>query len=316
MRFITLLILLFSTTALAGAPATKVAILMFDKVQIIDFAGPYEIFGQAKFDVYTVSSDGKPVTTAMGLSVNPSHSFADLPPVDIVLVPGGNVQKIMHDKSVLNWIKNRKNDSEHILSVCTGSHILAQAGLLDDQQATTFHRALEGLAKDYPKVEVLHDRRFVDNGQVITTAGLSSGLDGALHLVAKIQGQDAAKTIAMHIEYDWDPSQGFVRGLMADRYLPDNDYQWPEDIQFERLAAFGDKGQWQNRYLAKTEATKEVLQAVYVKAMKAHDQWKSIPAEDGKLSWQATIDTQRWIHSFWLETDADAYLLHQQIKRD
>ncbi|GAB3012823.1 DJ-1/PfpI family protein [Bowmanella dokdonensis] len=312
-----ILTLLVSHSALAQAQPVKVAILMFDDVQIIDFAGPFEVFGQAGFEVYTVSADGRPVTTVMGLSVNPSYSFDNLPGVDVVLVPGGEVHDVMRRSDVQAWLKQRRQDSRYIMSVCTGSHILAEAGLLDNLQATTFHRALDGLAEDYPDVEVLRDRRFVDNGQIITTAGLSSGMDGALHLVSTIKGVEAARTLAMHIEYDWDPKQGFVRGTMADRHLPDNDYEWPEGIKFERQASFGDQQSWQNRYLAKTTRGAADLQATYVKAMAAHKDWAPQAAIAEHLSWAATIEGQPWVHEFWVETGdkPDTYLLHQQIRR-
>lgn len=160
----------------------KVAILMFDEVQIIDFAAPYEVFGQAKFEVFTVSKNGKPVTTAMGLSVNPHYSFANMPEADAILVPGGDTGKVMHDQQVLSWLKTQQVKVGHILSVCTGAHILAEAGLLDGKAATTFHRALDNFEKDYPAIAVKRQQRFVDNGQIVTSAGLSSGIDASLHL--------------------------------------------------------------------------------------------------------------------------------------
>ena len=245
------IVALFALPVQANKPFT-VAILMYDDVQIIDFAAPYEVFGQAQFEVFTVSSSGKPVTTTMGLSVNPTYSFATMPAADAILIPGGDTQRVMHDEKVLSWLKTQQKSAKHILSVCTGAYILAESGLLDGKSATTFHRALDGFEKDYPAISVARQQRFVDNGQIITSAGLSSGIDASLHLVSQVLGQDRARTVALHLEYDWDPAGGFVRANMADRMLPHNEYHWPEGILFDRLSALGDEQHWQIKYQAIT----------------------------------------------------------------
>jgi putative intracellular protease/amidase len=252
----------------------KVAILMFDEVQIIDFAAPYEVFGQAKFEVFTVSSNGEPVTTAMGLSVNPTYSFASMPDADAILVPGGNTHQVMQDKKVLSWLKAQQGKAKHILSVCTGAHILAESGLLDGKSATTFHRALNSFETTYPAISVERDKRFVDNGQIVTSAGLSSGIDASLHLVSKVLGQDKAQTVALHLEYDWDPNGGFVRASMADRMLPENEYSWPDGITFDHISSFGDAQRWQVKYQANTRATAQHLMQVYKAAMARHADWQ------------------------------------------
>src|SRR5690606_10246758 len=112
--------------------------LLFDGVQIIDFAGPYEVFGQAGFGVTTLSHDGKAVTTAMGLRVTPDAAFDAAPALDVLLVPGGDVQDAERDPKVLAFVRGHARSSRHVLSVCTGSFILAGAGLLDGLRATTF----------------------------------------------------------------------------------------------------------------------------------------------------------------------------------
>lgn len=273
----------------------KVAILMFDQVQIIDFAAPYEVFGQAKFDVYTVSKDGKAITTAMGLHVSPEYSFANLPKVDAVLVPGGDVDKVMHDEEVLRWLETRAKSLEYVLSVCTGSHILAEAHLLDGLQATTFHRQIDYLRENYPAINVVNDRRYSDNGKVITSAGLSSGMDAALHLVSNVQGLEAAKTIAHHIEYDWQQDEGYIRAQMADQYYPQLDYRWPENIEFSKLASYGDKQNWRLKYAVKTQASAEQLRDVVQQAMTKLSQWQGLPSSiENQLLWQHDIAGQNW----------------------
>jgi len=292
-----LILPLLSLPVLANKPFT-VAILMFDEVQIIDFAAPYEVFGQAKFEVFTVSATGKPLTTAMGLSVTPKYSFANMPDADVILVPGGDTSEVMHDEKVIGWLKAQQGKVEHILSVCTGAHILAESGLLDGKSATTFHRALERFEKDYPKISVRPDKRFVDNGQIVTSAGLSSGIDASLHLVSTVLGEDKARTVALHLEYDWDPNGGFVRASLADRMLPQNEYDWPDGILFDRISAFGDEQRWQIKYQVKTSATAQSLIQVYKTAMARHDNWQvkdTGAALQGE--WLGVADNEGWLIS-------------------
>lgn len=243
-----------------GTAPVRVGIVLFDGVQIIDFAAPYEVFGQAGFSVATVSPDGESVTTAMGLSVSPDHGFDDAPAFDVLLVPGGEVHAASTDPVVLDFVRARGAAARHVLSVCTGSHILAAAGLLDGLSATTFHAALDRIAADYPAIRVVRDQRWVDNGRVVTSAGLSSGIDAALHVVARLRGEDAARTAALHLEYDWHPDDGFVRGRMADRLLPRlDDVQWPRDIAFERVVAVGDERHWRARHRITSRTPRDEL---------------------------------------------------------
>lgn len=292
--FVTLLLTLYCASA-AAEDKFKVAILLFDEVQIIDFAAPYEVFGHANFEVFTVSKDGKPIQTVMGLDVTPKYSFANMPTVDAVVIPGGNVHDAMEDANIQNWLKAQKKTAKHLLSVCTGSHILAEAGLLDGQSATTFHRAIDWLQNDYPKIDIQRDKRFVDNGQIIVSAGLSSGMDASLHLVGKVLGMDRAKTIAMHIEYDWNNDNGFVRATMADTRLPNNKYDWPKGVEFALASSYGDDDYWQKTYKVTTKVAKERLVAAFAKAMTAHDDWllqKS--ANQHQFTWKGAGANNNW----------------------
>lgn len=309
--------LLFAFNVLAK-DKLKVAILMFDEVQIIDFAAPYEVFGHAGFEVFTVSTDGKPLTTVMGLDVTPTYSFENMPDADAILVPGGNVHHAMQSPKIQQWLKAQQTKAEHLLSVCTGSHILAEAGLLDGLSATTFHRAIKGLGKDYPNINIQAEKRFVDNGQIITSAGLSSGIDASLHLVGKVLGLERAKTIAMHIEYDWDPKGGFVRANMADQKLPDNDYDWPEGVSFSRLSSYGDHDYWQTTYKAHSVESIDKLLNAYRQAMSKHDDWKFTSGKSQDvLKWQGLGNNKNWQHQLMVrQTEVEhEYTLSVDVKR-
>lgn len=272
----------------SSKPEIQVGILLFDDVEIIDFSAPYEVFGAAGFGVVTISPDGKPVTTAMGLRVTPDHSFANAPSLDVLLVPGGTVDKARQDETILQFVRERSEQARQVLSVCTGSNIVAGAGLLDGLKATTFHGDFDGFEQLHPKVELVRDQRWVDNGKLITSAGLSSGIDAALHLVAKLRGENRARTVALLLEYDWKPEGGFVRGKLADRYMPKlDDVKWPEDVNFERLTSVGDERHWRSRYRTTTTTTAEELLGRMATAIDSTKEWQ----RDGDARmWQRFVD--------------------------
>jgi len=193
----------------------KVAILLFEGVQIIDYTGPYEVFGEANFNVYTVAQSSAVLTTNMGMQVIPRYTFADAPQPDVLLTPGGNVNP--NNAEVIRWIQDVSKKAKYVMSVCNGAFWLAKAGLLDGQSATTVAGAIDTLKESYPKTRVVSDRRYVDNGKIITTAGLSSGIDGALYLVSKMRGLGFAQAVALGMEYNWDPSSKFARAALADK---------------------------------------------------------------------------------------------------
>jgi putative intracellular protease/amidase len=231
----------------ADEPPARVGILMFDGVQIIDFAGPYEVFGQAGFEVYTISANGTGVTTSMNLKVDVDHSFANAPALDILVIPGGHIDDAERDPRTIEFLKKQAAQANQVLSVCTGSFILAATGLLDGKEATTFHGAFDSFAKRYPEIKVVRDRRWADAGKLVTAAGLSSGIDAAIHVVSEARGLDAARTVASTLEYDWTPgaSSGYIRGLMADQHihLPAK-MTLPEDTHVHPVRSAGNQRQW------------------------------------------------------------------------
>ncbi|HVU98255.1 MAG TPA: DJ-1/PfpI family protein [Puia sp.] len=182
-----------------------------DGVEVLDFAGPMEVFNYAGFNVFTVSRTKAPINSQGILKVMPDYSIDDAPAADIIAFFGGNAGPSSNDPEVLKWVQTRAAKTQYFFSVCTGAFILGRAGLLDNLTATTFHSSIESLRAALPKTKVLENVRYVDNGHVITTAGISAGIDGALHLVSRLKGDEMARKVAKYMEYDkWIPNQGLV----------------------------------------------------------------------------------------------------------
>lgn len=193
----------------------NVAILLFDDAEVLDFCGPFEVFSVAArgepphFHVYTVAEKSGPITARNGLSINPHHTLPDSPPADLLLIPGGmGTRKEMHNPILIDWIKQSAARAELVLSVCTGALLLAQAGLLDGLAATTHHGALDLLRQVAPRTTVHSDQRFVDNGKVVTSAGVAAGIDMSLYVVERLLGTDHARQTAQHIEYPFPVPAG------------------------------------------------------------------------------------------------------------
>lgn len=190
----------------------NVAILIFDEVEVLDFCGPFEVFGVAgvgagdekPFNVYTVAQEARPVRARNGLSVNPNFTFENCPPPDLLLVPGGfGARTQMHNETLLNWIREQAGKVELLLSVCTGALVLAKAGLLNGLSATTHFAAMEQLKAVAPETMLYPEKRYVDNGKIILSAGVSAGIDMALYVVERLLGAELAATTARHMQYDY-----------------------------------------------------------------------------------------------------------------
>jgi transcriptional regulator GlxA family with amidase domain len=194
----------------------NVAILIFDDAEVLDFCGPFEVFsvtGRAEpvrpFNVYTVAEKAAPVLARNGLSVNPAYTLADCPKPDILLIPGGyGTRREMNNPALLAWITAQAGQVELLLSVCTGALVLGKAGLLDGLQVTTHHSAFDLLAEVAPGATICLAERFLDNGRVIVSAGISAGIDMSLHVVSRLLGVEVAAETARYMEYDWRPGQG------------------------------------------------------------------------------------------------------------
>jgi len=194
----------------------NLAILLFDEVEVLDFCGPFEVFSAANrfaelpaFHVFTVAEKQGPVLTRGGLSVNPHYQLANCPKPDLLLVPGGQgTRQEMNNPTVIAWIKQAAVEAELLLSVCTGALLYAKAGLLDGLETTTHQGAIDLLRQTAPRTVVHADRRFVDNGRVVCSAGIAAGIDMSLHVVGRMRGEKVALETASYMEYPYNPSHG------------------------------------------------------------------------------------------------------------
>jgi len=191
----------------------QIGILLFDGVEELDAVGPWEViaawttfFPDDGFAVSCLSRSGESVAAAKGLVIGAHHSFADAPALDVLLHPGGQgTRPLMRDDEHLDWVRQQRADVPLMTSVCTGSLVYAAAGLLSGRPATTHWGSLDLLAETDPSIEVRPDDRFVDDGDVITSAGVSAGIDMALHLVKRLISVERAREVRRYIQYDPDP---------------------------------------------------------------------------------------------------------------
>jgi transcriptional regulator GlxA family with amidase domain len=201
--------------ALLAQRSLEVAILIFPEVEVLDFAGPFEVFsvagrilkqdGRPPFRVSTIAAQTASVTARHGLAVLPNAGFADRPPADILIVPGGIVSQPLGDPPTLDWVRAAADQASLVASVCTGAFILARLGLLDGKACTTHWEDIPDLRRDHPDLRVIEDVPFVDEGSIVTSAGISAGIGMSLHLVGRLLGTDAARRTARQMQYDWEP---------------------------------------------------------------------------------------------------------------
>ncbi len=187
----------------------NVAILVYNDVYVLDFTGPLEVFydsyskdGKHLFNVYTVSAKEE-IKAHSGLKIIPDYNINSCPKPDIFIVPGGDLGLLKDQPEFKSWLINTANESKTLMSVCTGAFILADAGLLDSLNVTTWHGALENLKKMVPTANVMKGVRYTDNGKVVTTAGVSAGIDGSLFVVSKYFGKEAADATAKYMDYEY-----------------------------------------------------------------------------------------------------------------
>lgn len=197
----------------------RVGLYLFPQVEILDFAGPYEVFtaasrvysrehpdGAAPFEVVTLAETLAPVRARAGLVVTPDYTLENHPPLDVLLVPGGVVTDELNKPHLIDWLVRTDVDTGLTASVCTGALLLARAGLLDGKNATTHWEDVEDLRRRFPGVHVQKDVRWVDEGKHITSAGVAAGIDMSLHIVRRLAGEALAIKTARQIDVPWQDS--------------------------------------------------------------------------------------------------------------
>lgn len=192
-----------------------VGILLFNDVEVLDFAGPFEVFavtdelrGYDTFNVFTVGDTPASIRARNGLVVVPDHVLESAPAPHVLVVPGGAGTRLLLQKPhVLDWLRARAERAELVMSVCTGALVLGHIGLLDGLRATTHHENFADLRALAPRARVDEAARFTDNGRVLTAAGISAGIDCSLHVVARLLGAPAAEATAAYMEYRWEKAE-------------------------------------------------------------------------------------------------------------
>jgi len=192
---------------------TAIAVVLFDGAEELDYAGPWEVLAawaqlhpDDGVDVFTVAATTEPIRSAKGLRVLADHTWETAPTPDVVLVPGGaGVYPLLEDAGLHERLRTLSANGALVTSVCTGALVLASAGLLRERPATTWWGKLDLLAEIDPTIEVRPDDRFVDSGEIVTAAGVSAGIDMALHLVARLHSVERAREVRRYIQYDPAP---------------------------------------------------------------------------------------------------------------
>lgn len=188
----------------------NVGILIFENAEVLDFAGPFEVFSvtselndHSLFDVSLVAEQLSPVSAVNGMSVNPHYGFNTCPSLDILIIAGGfGTRKQITNQKVLDWIAKQHQQTEYTLSICSGATLLGTLGLLEDQPYCTHHEVYSMMQELVPTGKPQRDKRFVQTGKIFTSGGISAGIDLSFHLVQKLLGSDIAVQTAKYMEYD------------------------------------------------------------------------------------------------------------------
>lgn len=196
--------------------SVNVGIFLFEDVEALDFAGPYEVFTTASrvakkfepapsltFTVFSVAASAGPVRVRAGMNIIPDFNFENAPAIDLLIIPGGVVTAEIKKPRIIDWIKQTSAQADLTASVCTGAFLLAQAGVVTRHKVTTHWEDIADLRAQFPALQVQENTRWVDEGSIVTSAGISAGIDMSLHLVERLAGRSLAVATARQMEFDW-----------------------------------------------------------------------------------------------------------------
>lgn len=194
----------------------NIGIYIYDEVEVLDFAGPFEVFTTAArvyeriyadtpnlFNVFLIAEKEGLVSARANFKILPHYTINEHPDIYVLIIPGGLHVRELEKKNVIDWIANASSDATLTASVCTGAFLLAKAGILKDKACTTHWEDIDGLRAMFPTLDVKEDIPWVDNGQIITSAGISAGIEMALHLITKLIGKEIAVLTARQMQYIW-----------------------------------------------------------------------------------------------------------------
>jgi transcriptional regulator GlxA family with amidase domain len=189
--------------------AIPVAVLIDQRAAVIDFCGPWEALQDAqadpnRFQLYTVAPTADPIRVSGGMKIVPDFTLANAPAPKVIVIPAqqGSRQVSATTGAKIEWLRAAQQHADITMSICTGAFLLARTGLLDGLTATTHHNYFDDFEHSFPQVHLLRDQRFIDHGSIISTGGLTSGIDGALHVVERYYGRDTARSTAAYMEYE------------------------------------------------------------------------------------------------------------------
>ena len=270
---VALLAVLLAAPTESQSPKPNVAILIYDGVQIIDHAVPYEVFGQFSLNnVYTVAKNPEPITTYMGMRVLPTHTFADAPKPDVLVLPGGDAGEAVRDPEIAAWIQRTAASADHVLTICTGTFFLVGTGLLEGARVTTWYDRQAELASLVPEAEVVGGAIVVESGKLVTAAGL--GVEGSLRVLARLHGEAWAEVVRLNMEHEPIPASHHVpRVDLADLNLPDAVYgafPWRTAV-LERFQ--GDRDAWTMTWRFPSAAPLESVRKRVAAAVATSERW-------------------------------------------
>ncbi len=256
-----------------SSPRKTVGILLFDGADIMDVTGPWSVFEHAGMNVVTVAKELEVIELGMTMHVQPDFTLQTLPNVDVLVVPGGGPAEMDQDMEIVNWIKGRFDETETVFSVCSGAFFLGLAGLLDGREATTFASLIPTLKNQFPHAKVLNDVKYTDSDKVVTSAGLSSGIDAAFHVVSKYYGQGRAQDVANHMEYAWNPESDYARTHLADNYI-NGIRTLLRLFSSKYISSGGDKEKWEYRFLLTEQLPASQIMLLLDSELSKMDRWK------------------------------------------
>ena len=317
---VALMAVLMTGPAEAQRPKPNVAILVYDGVQVIDHAIPYEVFGQFSLNnVYTVAKGPGPITTYMGMRVLPTHTFADAPEPDVLVLPGGDAGEAVRDPAIAAWIGRTAASADHVLTICTGTFFLVGTGLLEGARVTTWYDRQAELARLVPEAQVVGGDIVVESGKLVTAAGL--GVEGSLRVLTRLHGEGWAEVVRLNMEHERVRASDHVpRVDLADLNLPDAIYgaiPWRTAV-LERFE--GDRDAWAMIWRFPSAAPLDSLRARVSAAVASSQHWTLAREERLAGGWRSRwsvrgTDGMRWAGEVRLTPVAGDVRLEMSVRR-